>query len=306
MTSPLTGTAGARPASTQAPPGAGTSLSAGTSSAAGVEAGYQPHRQARPARFADAIRSEWTKTRTVRSTYASLVAAAVLMVGVGALISFAVGNHYQRADLAERLTFDPTGTSLTSIIFAQLAVAVFAILLVTAEYQTGMIRTSLQAVPRRPWLLGAKALVFAAMALVVGEIICFASFFVGQPLLKAGPAPYATIGQPGVARAVALSGVYLVLSGLIAMGVGALVRHTAAAITVIVAVYFVLPGVAQALPQSWSRPVEKFIPTGGGRAMAAVLPNHDFLSPWWGLILLCGYVVVVLGAGFVTMQRRDA
>ncbi len=296
MTSPLAGTAGAPPAAPGPTTGDG----------AGARVGYGADRHIRPARFSDVVRSEWTKTRTVRSTYASLAAAAVLMVGVGALISFAVGSHYHRAGLAERLTFDPTGVSLTSIIFAQLAVAVFAILLVTAEYQTGMIRTSLQAVPRRPWLLGAKALVFAAVALVVGEVICFASFFVGQPLLEGGPAPYATIGQPGVARAVALSGVYLVLSGLIAMGVGALVRHTAAAITVIVAVYFVLPGVAQALPESWSRPVEKFIPTGGGRAMAAVLPNHDFLSPGWGLVLLCVYVVVVLGAGFVALQRRDA
>jgi ABC-2 type transport system permease protein len=286
-------------------------MSAGTTAGAVEQTAAAPAlfgagRQFRPYHFTDVIRSEWTKTRTVRSTYASLISAVLLMVGVGALICFAVGNNYQHAGFADRLTFDPTSVSLTSIIFAQLALAVYAILTVTSEYSTGMIRTSLQAVPRRPWLLGAKALVFAAVTLVVGEVICFAAFFVGQPLLKAGPAPYATIGQPGVARAVALSGVYLVLSGLLAMGVGVMLRHTAGAITTIVAVFFVLPGVAQALPSSWSRPVEKYIPTGAGRAMANVIHDPSYLSAWWGLALLVGYVIVVLGMAFVVLHRRDA
>lgn len=290
--------------SSSAPPVIGP---AGTDQAgAGSGARARRREAVRPARFANVVRSEWTKMRTVRSSYASVGAAAVLMVGLAALISFGVGRHHHHAGFADRRIFDPTSISLTSITFAQLAIAVFAILLVTSEYATGMIRTTLQAVPRRPRLLGAKALVFSTVAIAVGEIICFAAFFVGQPLLKAGPAPYATIGQAGVARAVALSGVYLVLSGLLAMALGVLLRHTAAAITVIVAVLFVLPGVANALPSSWQHPVEEFIPTGGGRAMASVVHQPNFLNPWWGLGLMCAYVAVLMLVAFVSFQRRDA
>lgn len=264
------------------------------------------HAPGQQLRFSNIVRSEWTKLRTVRSTYAAVGAAALLMVGIGALISFGVGRHYHKAGFAEKLVFDPTSVSLASITFAQLAIAVFAILVITSEYSTGMIRTTLQAVPRRGWLLAAKALVFGVVALVVGEVICFAAFFVGQPILKSGPAPYATISQPGVWRAVVLSGVYLLLSGLLAMGVAVLLRHTAGAITVIVAVLFVLPGVANALPTSWQHPVEKYIPTGGGRAMATVMRDPNFLSPLGGLALLCAYCAILLAVALYTLQRRDA
>lgn len=313
MSGPVTGStsgsgaAGGVPGAGQAPaPGSVTAPTSAAPGGNGATAAVWRPREVAPSRFSDALRSEWTKMRTVRSSYAAVGAAVILMVGLAALICLGVGTHYQRAGVAEHLTFDPTSISLSSITFAQLAISVFAILLVTSEYSTGMIRTTLQAVPRRPWLLGAKAVVFTAVSLVAGETMCFAAFFVGQPILEAGPAPHATIGQPGVARAVALAGVYLVLSGLLAMGVGVLLRHTAGAITIIVAVLFVLPGVANALPTSWQRPVQEFIPTGGGRAMASAFRDPNFLSPWWGLGLLCLYVAVVGGFAMYTMQRRDA
>lgn len=258
----------------------------------------------RAARFSDVVRSEWTKLRTVRSTYFALGAAVVLIVGLGALISFEIGSHYARH--ANSANFDPTSRSLASVTFGQLAIGVLGVLVISSEYSSGMIRTTLQAMPRRGWLLAAKALVFAAVAFVVGEVSTFAAFFVGQPLLKAGPAPYATIGQPGVARAVFAAGLYIALTGLLALGIAVLLRHTAGAITVVVALYFVLPGVANALPTSWQQPVEEFLPSGAGRSMSSVIHQAHFLTAWPAFGVLCIYVAVVMAAAALSLKRRDA
>ncbi|HWG72526.1 MAG TPA: ABC transporter permease [Acidimicrobiales bacterium] len=260
----------------------------------------------RAARLSDVVRSEWTKLRTVRSTYFTLGVAVVLIVGLGALISFEIGSHYQNSGRLDRATFDPTNSSLASVTFGQLAIGVLGVLVITSEYASGMIRTTLQAMPRRGWLLAAKAGVFGVTALVVGEVSSFAAFFIGQPLLKSGPAPYATIGQPGVARAVFASGLYIALAGLLALGIAVLIRHTAGAITVVVALYFVLPGVANALPTSWQQPIEEYLPSGTGRAMAAVVHQPHFLTPWPAVGVLCIYVVVVMAAAAWSLQRRDA
>lgn len=269
-------------------------------------AGGRPGSEPRPARFGDVVRSEWTKLRTVRSTYFSLGAAILLTVGLGALIALAVASHYSSMAPSDRLTFDPTSVSFYGMSFGQLAIGVLGVLVLTSEYSTGMIRTSLQAMPRRGWLLGAKALVFGAVVLVIGEILAFAAFFVIQPILKGGPAPYATLGQPDVLRAVFGAGLYLTVTGLLALAIGALIRHTAGAITIVVALYFVLPGVSNALPTSIQRPVQEYLPTMAGQQVATVVPQPHMLGPWTGLGVMCLYAVVLLGAAYLLLQRRDA
>ena len=141
-------------------------------------------RSFRPATFADALRSEWTKLRTVRSTPWALVVAAVLGVGLGALISAVSATHYA-TDPGLRLNWNPTDRSLRSLEIAQLAFAILGVMVVTGEYSTGMIRTSLAAVPKRSRMLAAKSLVFGTVALVAGEIISFATFFIGQAIIRA-------------------------------------------------------------------------------------------------------------------------
>ena len=261
---------------------------------------------ARPYRFSDVVRSEWTKVRTVRSTWWTLLATAVVVIGLGALIGLGVGSHSKRMGLGDRLTFDPTRVAFFSLLFGQLAVSVLAVMIVTSEYSTGMIRTSLQAVPRRTWLLSAKALVFTAIALVVGEILSFATYFVVQALLKSGPAPTSNLGQPHVLRAVIGAGLYLTVTGLLSMGVATLIRSTAGAITIIVAVYFVLPVFSNALPSNWANPVQKWLPTGAGEQIFSVKAQSHYFTAWPGFIVLCVYTAIVLVASGVVLNKRDA
>jgi ABC-type transport system involved in multi-copper enzyme maturation permease subunit len=160
------------------------------------------------------VRSERIKLTTVRSTWITLLVAVVLGVGVGALISYLAGTHYATGGFGNRASWDPTNVSFRAINIAQLAIAVLGVMVVTSEYSSGMIRTSLAAVPRRGRFLAAKALVFTTVALVVGEVMAFAAFLIGQSLIGSH-APHATLSGPGVLRAVVGAGLYLALVGLL-------------------------------------------------------------------------------------------
>jgi ABC-2 type transport system permease protein len=174
----------------------------------------------------------------------------------------------------------------------------------TGEYSSGMVRSTLAAIPNRPLLLAAKAAVFGAVTLAVGEAVTFVAFLAGRVALGAG-VPQPTFGQPGVLRAVAMSGVYLCLIGLMGLGLGAITRHTAGGIGALVAVLFVVPlllaGAARG-PQ-----LAKFFPTFiAGNSMGVSKPVAEMLSPWAGFALLLVYTAVVLGTGGWLLARRDA
>jgi ABC-type transport system involved in multi-copper enzyme maturation permease subunit len=253
----------------------------------------------------DVLRSEWTKLRSVRSTVWSLAALAVATVGLGAIITAVSNNRWRTFTLVERLSFDPTSRSLRGVFLAQLAIGVLGILVITSEYGTGMIRATLTAVPRRPLVLAAKTAVFGAVALVVSEVVTFAAFFVGQSLLKS-PVPHATLGQPGVARAVVGSGIYLAVLGLFALGIGSLIRHTAGAISIFVGALLILPLILNAFPASVQQTLSKFLPLTVLQAMISTQPRPDTFAPWTGLGLMAIYAAVVLVAAGVLFVRRDA
>jgi hypothetical protein len=264
----------------------------------------RPRLTYRRATVGDAIHSEWTKFRTVRSTYWTLFIAAVLGIGLGAVLSAVAANHYA-TDPGIHIGWNPTDHSLRSLLIAQLAFAILGVMVVTGEYSTGMIRTSLAAVPIRTRMMGAKALVLTTVALVAGEVISFATFFVGQALLS-GKAPSATISDHNVLRAVAGAGLYLALLALLGLALGILLRHAAAAIGTIVAILLVLPGIAQALPSSWSHPIEKFWPTNAGTQVAMVVRDAHTLPAWAGFGVMALFVAVVLAVALALLERRDA
>ena len=272
--------------------------------AVGAAPGLAGRPSYRPATFVDALRSEWTKLRSVRSTYWSLLVAAVLGIGLGALISGISAHHYA-TDPSVHFRWNPTDRSLTSLAIAQLAFAILGVMVVTGEYSTGMIRTSLAAVPKRSRLLAAKAVVWTALALVAGEVISFVTFLVGQALIS-GQAPSASLGYPNVLRAVVGAGLYLAVLGLLGTAVGTLLRHAAAAIGTMVALLLVLPGIAAALPSSWSQPIEEWWPTNAGHQVAAVLRDSHTLPAWTGFGVMVLFTAVVLGLAFVMLERRDA
>jgi ABC-2 type transport system permease protein len=258
----------------------------------------------RPASFGDVLHSEWTKIRTVHSTMWTLITATVLGIGLGALISLAASNQYSKAANV-RATWDPTGVSTTGLFLAQLAVAVLGIMFITSEYSTRAIGTSLTAVPRRGRLLAAKAVVIAGISLVVAEILAFVSFFIGQALIS-GNAPTANLAQPNVLRALVGCGLDGAVIGLVSLSLGALLRSAAGAIAIMVALLYVLPAVASALPSSIEHSVEKFWPTQAGGQLTNVMRASHTLSPWVGFGDFCIFAAILMGAAFYVLDRRDA
>jgi ABC-2 type transport system permease protein len=264
------------------------------------------HRAAfRAAPFGDVLRSEWTKLRSVRSTFWALGVTVVLGIALGAAISAAAAHGYAKLSVSGKLSWDPTGVSQSGMLIAQLAIAVLGVLCIGSEYSSGMISASLIAVPKRGRVLAAKSLVFAVVTSAVGEVTCFAAFFVGQALIG-GPAPHATLTDPGVARAVAGGGLYLIALAVLSVAAGALLRHPAAGIAAMVGVLFVLPAIAQALPDSWRNPVTEFWPTQAGSQITSVHPAAHSLQPWPGFGVMCLFVAIVYAIAWTLLDRRDA
>ena len=241
----------------------------------------------------------------MRSTYWSLLVAAVLGIGLGALFSALQANHYPQASPSDRATWDPTSISTGGLGLAQLAIAVLGVIVMSSEYSSGTIRTSLAAVPRRGRFLTAKATVFTTVALITGEVVAFAAFLIGQALIS-GHAPTASLAQGKPLRAVIGAGLYLAVLGLLGVALGTLLRNAAGAIAVVVAIIFVLPLVALALPTSIQNSVEKFWPTQAGQQVTSVVRGAHTLSAWEGFGVLCLFVAIVLAAAYAVLAARDA
>jgi ABC-2 type transport system permease protein len=252
------------------------------------------------------LRSEWTKFRSLRSTAWTLLAAVVLMVGIGALFSAVTASQYRSPGGADQFTFDPVATSLNGTLFSQLAVGVLGVLLMSGEYSTGMIRSSLTAVPRRLPVLWAKLVVFAVVIFAVTLVTSFGSFFLGQALLSSHHLN-ASISDPGAFRAVVGAALYVTVAGLICVALGTLSRNTAGGITTFVAVFFVLPPITLLLPSPWRSHFVQYLPSNAGSAMYASAHSlTPALSPWTGFTVLAGYAVVLIGAAAWRLKHADA
>ena len=246
--------------------------------------------------FPQAARMEWIKLRSLRSTW--WVLALTVAGALGIAVAVGVNTEDAAADL--------TNNALAGISLGLLLVGVLGVLAMTGEHSSGMIRATLAAVPNRPLVLAAKAAVFGALALAAGEAAAFIAFFAGGAALPAGvPAP--TLGQPGVLRAVVLGGAGYCLIGLIGVGLGAVIRHTPAAIAVLVGGVYVLAQLVAGFA-TW---IMAWLPIAiVANSLSVVRPVGDgqirFLSPWAGLGVLCLYAAAALGAGAFLLARRDA
>jgi ABC-type transport system involved in multi-copper enzyme maturation permease subunit len=253
----------------------------------------------------DVLRSEWTKLRSVRSTYWSLLAAAGSVVGLSALICSLYVNRYNSLSAIDRAGFNPTSFSLSGVFLAQLAIGVLGVLVITSEFSTGMIRSTFVAVPQRRVVLAAKAAAFTAVTVVVGLVSSFAAFSVGQAILSRRHIE-AHIGQPGVLRSIVGAGLYLAVLGLLSLGIGAIIRHSAGAMAALFGVLFVLPGVVSVLPASWVNTIGPYLPSSAGQAIFETARGVHLLSPWTGFLVFCLYAAVALGVAAITLVRRDA
>jgi hypothetical protein len=258
--------------------------------------------------FLDVMRSEWTKIRTVRSTFWTLLAAVVAMVGIAVIASEVVVHQWDTLKPEDKVGFSSIELALAGAFFAQLAVGVLGVLVITTEYGTGMIRATFAAVPQRRIVLGAKALVFFLVSLVVGLVSSFVAFFVSQLILGTYSAEKldASITDPGALRAVLGAGVFLALMGLLGMAVGAVLRRSAGAITALFGLVFLLPGLMELLPHSIKDNVNKFLPSNAGSAIYRTVSGPDVLSPGAGLLVLLAYSLCALVLAGVVVQRRDS
>ncbi|MEH1123627.1 ABC transporter permease subunit [Micromonospora sp. CPCC 206061] len=252
--------------------------------------------------FRHVLRSEWTKLISLRSTWATLGAVAALAVGLAGAIGYGVSRSDPPANVGEAV-----GAAFLPLDFFVLVVGALGVLQMTGEYGSGLIRATLTAVPRRLPVLAAKALAFAALTFPVMVAVCLAAFLVCQAFLGEGGA---SLGDAGVTGAILGAAACPVLMGLLGLGIGALVRNTAGAVTTLAAVLLVVPALlTPVLPGGWDERVMKFVPTIAGQAMYGVGGNgtpFDTLAPAASAAVLVGWVLVTLAGGAALLARRDA
>jgi len=255
------------------------------------------------------LRAEWTKIRSVRSTVWSMLAFVVVAIGFSTLISSVIahdwnspGNHPNHA----KLLSDPTAVIFgAGLGLGQLAICVLGVLVISSEYSTGAIRASLLAVPLRLPMLAAKALVWAVLDLVISAITVFVTFYTTTAILRSHVS--ISLGGPGVTKAVIGAILYLTVLGLFALAVGGLIRHTAGAIAIVIALVIVVPPLVGLIPGTIANHIHGYLPTVAGQLVAQTSQQSgDVLSGWQGFGVFCAWTVVLLAACGWLLVKRDA
>jgi ABC-type transport system involved in multi-copper enzyme maturation permease subunit len=275
----------------------------------------EPETAARPTRYkvtaVRVLRSEWVKFWSLRSSWITLGVAVFLLVVFGAVAAYTYspdavttggppgGPGSSNADS------DAVSLALTGVSFAQLAIGVLGVLLAAGEYSTGMIRSTLAAVPRRLPVLFSKAAVIGPIALVLTTIGALAAFQLGTPGLD-GEKISLALSDDGVLRSLAGAGLYLGLVAVFGVALGMLLRSSAGAIAALVGILLILPGLASLLPDSWYDTLSPYFPNNAGSAMYALHESSDSLSPGAGLAVFVGWVVLTLAAAAYRLRKTDA
>ncbi|MEC4018401.1 ABC transporter permease subunit [Streptomyces sp. H27-D2] len=250
------------------------------------------------------LRSEWTKIKSVRSTVWTLGLAAVVTAGLGALICVLSKNDFKNLSQEDRLTFDPTFISFAGMGLGQLAMIVFGVLVVGNEYSTGMIRTSLAAVPQRGAFLFGKVAVATVLALVVGLITSFVTFFLGQSLLGSHQA---ALGDPGVLRAVVGGGLYMTLIAVFSMALATMLRSPMLSLGILMPFFFLISNILGGV--SATKKYAQYLPDQAGQKVMQVIPPLDDdtpYGPWGGLVIMLVWVAAAMVCGYLFLKKRDA
>jgi ABC-2 type transport system permease protein len=252
--------------------------------------------------FGATLRAEWIKFWSVRSTFWSTAMLFVLGAGLTVLVC-ATSAEWLASNEADE---SPLSFITWGMMFAQITAIVLGTLVVTSEYGTGMIRATLAATPRRGSVLAAKAIVLSSTLFVVGTITAFAGYLGGNFFLDREGIGIA-LGDEGVLRAMLGSGLYMAGLGLFAAAVGFLIRHTAAALSTVLALVFVVGNMAFLLPGTWGEWTAKLMPGNAGSGVATPVSfNPELLDPWVGFAVFAGEVAVLTVIAWATFRRRDA
>lgn len=263
----------------------------------------------RRAGLSGAMLSEWTKIRSVRSTLWSIAAMAGVAIGLNAIINY-FGVTRRWASMTEPNQASILHNPLSQILegpmsVAQFAVAVIGVMAISSEYATGMIRSTLQAQPRRLTVFTAKFAVLGALMLVVGEVLSFAAYVVGKAVISAHVP--VSLDDPGVLRAVIGAGLYITVLAWFSFAFGLILRHTAGAITTVLGLMLVISQLTQLLPGSWGAHINAWMPTNAGRLILEQrVDPTELLSAWQGLAVFAGWTALLLLLGAYMLRKRDA
>jgi ABC-2 type transport system permease protein len=255
--------------------------------------------------FPRVLLSEWTKLRSVRSTLWSLGVGFLLTIAFPIVFAFVTSSHWGSMSPHERADRHPLDIALAGVNVAQLAIAVLGVLLISAEYSTGSIRSTFTAVPKRLPVLWAKLLDYAVVSVVLMVPAVLVSFFASQAILARHDILQISFTQPGVARSVLGGALYVTLVGIFALAIGAIVRNTAGGIATFAAIFFVLPPLMFVLPQSWNNAASPYLPSDAGRQLFALQHASHTLTPLAGGALFAGYCAAAISIAAVLLVRRD-
>ena len=253
-------------------------------------------------RLGDVLASEAWKLRSVRSTAWALLAAVAFNVGLAALLAIFLPDALSAHAKA---TLDTTRVSLGGLHLSQVACGLLGVLAISSEYTSGLIRTTLSAVPDRRLVLAAKALVLTAVVAVVATASCLAGYLSFE-LLVADHHLRTSLSDPGVLRAVVGGGLYLTAVALLGLGLGAALRSSAGAIASLLGLLLIPPLLLALLPDSWRTAASPYTPLEAGSAIVSVHQDPGSLGPWGGFGLFCAYTLLALAAGFILIDHRDA
>ena len=250
-------------------------------------------------RARDVLACEWTKLLSVRSTFWTMLVAVVTPIGISSLVAAAITHAPGRGPQP-----DPLLPGLLSLEYAVLSVAVLGVLAFSTEYGTGLIRTTFAAMPRRRAVLAAKGAVLGAVTLIAGELVAFASFLITQAVLSAHHQGV-SLSRPGVPGAVLAEGLLLFVVAMLGLAVGAIVRHTAGGIAVVVGV-IIVPGILAVLPAPWGNRLGRFTLVDAAHQVTALHPATNLFAPALSLVVLLAWPALALLAAALTITRRDA
>ncbi len=250
--------------------------------------------------------SEWTKFVSLRSTRWSLGIGLLLTIALPIVFGAVTASHWAHMSAAERAGRNPLDIALAGVNVAQLAIAVLGVLVITGEYSTGMIRSSLIAVPKRLPVLWAKIGVYAAVSFILTVPAVIIAFFASQSVLSRHHILQISFGDPGVTRSLLGGALYVTLVGIFALGIGSIVRNTAGGIATFAGIFFVIPPLMNILPLSWNNAISQYLPSEAGRQLFSLHQGAHSLSPTTGGLLMLGYCALAVAVAALLLVRRDA
>jgi ABC-2 type transport system permease protein len=255
----------------------------------------------RPTTVLDTFKAEWTKLRTLRSTWFTVGGSVLISVALAALVCVASVSQWDKMSASQRTDFDPTSTALIGVLFAACILGSLAVRAITSEYTSGMIRVTFTAIPGRRGVLLAKAAILAVMAFPVALATNVASFFIGRQILGTKHIPM-SLSQPGAAKAIVFGALAVSAVTVIGLGLGGIIRRTAGATTALLIAIMGSQIFGLALPAA----ARQYLPGSALQAVTSAQRTAGLLSPGKGLAVMLAYALVAVSVASRLMAARDA